>query len=240
MKLRDQAAEQGEREVQAVIEQGRHIRRAPDVVRARLLARARGAVAASRSITSVAIPETVPAWRGRRLAFAVAALLLFTTAGATAALYVHARRSVEGATRSVQIVPAARPTPGTPPVVAAAPELPAAETEPAPQLVSRPKLQRPHRPLSPQESYAAELYLLQRAQSDYASQDFPDALVLVAEHARQFPKGRLAEEREALRVRSLAGAGRGDQARRALAAFARRFPRSALLPRLREQARAAE
>jgi hypothetical protein len=230
MTLRDQVAEQ---EVQAVVEQGRQIRRTPDVVRARLLARARGAVAASRSVTSVAAPETAPAWRGRRLAFAVAALLLFTTAGATAALYVHGRRSVE-------IVPTARPTPGTPSVVAAAPELPAAETEPAPQLVSRPKLQRPHRTLSPQESYAAELYLLQRAQSDYASQDFSDALVLVAEHARRFPKGRLAEEREALRVRSLAGAGRGDQARRALAAFARLFPRSALLPRLREQARAAE
>ena len=240
MKLRDVvAAEQVEQQVQAVIEQGRHIRRTPDVVRARLLARARVAVARSDSAARLAIPETAPAWRGRRLAFAVAALLLFSTAGATAALYVHARRSVEDATRS-QIVPTARPTPGTPSAIAAAPEPPAAETEPAPALVSRPRLQRPHRALSPQESYAAELYLLQRAQSDYASQDFPDALVLVAEHARQFPKGRLAEEREALRVRSLAGAGRGDQARRALTAFARRFPRSALLPRLREQARAAE
>ena len=189
----------------------------------------------------VAIPETAPAWRGRRLAFAVAALLLFSTAGATAALYVHARHSTEGATRSVQIVPTARRSPEARSVAAAAPERPAAETEPAPALVSRPKLQRPHRALSPQESYAAELYLLQRAQSDYASQDFPDALVLVAEHARQFPNGRLAEEREALRVRSLAGAGRGDQARRALAAFARRFrAQRALLPRLREQARAAE
>jgi hypothetical protein len=234
MKLRDVvAAEQVERQVQAVIEQGRHIRRTPDVVRARLLARARGAVARSASATRLAIPETAAAWRGRRLAFAAAALLLFTAAGATAALYVHDRRSID-------IVPTARRSPEAPAVVASARELPAAETEPAPQLVSRPKLQRPHRALSPQESYAAELYLLQRAQSDYASQDFPDALVLVAEHARQFPKGRLAEEREALRVRSLAGAGRGDQARRALAAFARRFPRSALLPRLREQARAAE
>jgi hypothetical protein len=244
MKLRDPVAEE---EVQAVIERGRHIRPAPDVVRARLLARARVAVARSAPATRVALPETAPAWRGRRLAFAVAALLLFTTAGATAALYVHARRSVERATRSVQratrsvqIVPTARRSPETTSVVASASELPAAETDPAPQLVSRPKLQRPHRPLSPQESYAAELYLLQRAQSDYASHDFPDALVLVAEHARQFPNGRLAEEREALRVRSLAGAGRGDQARRALAAFATRFPRSVLLPRLREQTRAAE
>ena len=76
-------------------------------------------------------------------------------------------------------------------------------------MVSGPKLQRPHRSLSPQESYAAELNLLQRAQSEYASHDFADALVLVTEHARRFPDGRLAEEREALRVRSLARDGPG-------------------------------
>jgi hypothetical protein len=239
MRLRDQvvaeqlAAEQMQEQVQAVIERGRQIRRAPDVVRARLLARARVVVARSAAATRLALPEAAPAWRGRRLAFAAAALLLlFSAAGATAALYVHA-------THSVEIVPIAHRSPPTPLMVATAPALRAAETSAA-QPVSRPKLQRSHRPLTPQESYAAELYLLQRAQSDYASHDFPDALVLVAEHARRFPNGRLAEEREALRVRSLAGAGRGDQARRALAAFARRFPRSVLLPRLREQARAAE
>ena len=60
------------------------------------------------------------------------------------------------------------------------------------------------RPITAQESYAAELALLQRAQVAYAGRDFPGALALVAEHARQFPNGRLAEEREALRVRSLA------------------------------------
>jgi hypothetical protein len=240
MRSRDQVvAEQLEEQVQAVIERGRQIRRAPDVARARLLARARVVVARSAAATRLALPEAAaPAWRGRRLAFAAAALLLlFSAAGATAALYVHGTRSGE---RSMEIVPMARRSPEPSPVVAPARKLAAVEADPAPRVVSRPKLQRPHRPLSPQESYAAELYLLQRAQSDYASQDFPDALVLVAEHARQFPNGRLAEEREALRVRSLAGAGRGDQARRALTAFAKRFPRSVLLPRLREQARAAE
>jgi hypothetical protein len=234
MRLRDVAAEQVEQEVQAVIERGRQVRRTPDVVRARLLARARMAVARSAAATRLAMPETAPAWHGRRLAFAAAALLLlFSAAGATAALYVHGRRSME-------VVPTARRSPEARSVLASARPLPTADRAPAPQLVSHPKLQHPHRALSPQESYAAELYLLQRAQPAYASQDFPDALVLVAEHARRFANGRLAEEREALRVRSLAGAGRGDQARRALTAFAKRFPRSVLLPRLREQARAAE
>jgi hypothetical protein len=237
MRWRDQvAAEQVEVQVQEIIARGRHIRRAPDVVRARLLARARVAAARSAAATRLALPETAPAWHGRKLAFAAAALLLlFSAAGATAALYVRATHSGE---RSMEIVPMARRSPGPSPVVASARKVAAAETDVAAQVVSRPKLQRSHRPLSPQESYAAELYLLQRAQSDYASQDFPDALVLVAEHARRFPNGRLAEEREALRVRSLAGAGRGDQARRALGAFAKRFPRSVLLPRLQEQAQA--
>jgi outer membrane protein assembly factor BamD (BamD/ComL family) len=107
-------------------------------------------------------------------------------------------------------------------------------------VVPSPKSPRAHRPITPQESYAAELQLLQRAQSEYASQDFDNALVLVAEHGRRFPNGRLAEEREALRVRSLARAGRGDEARRALAAFANRFPHSVFLPRLQEAARSAE
>ena len=60
-----------EQEVEAVIEQGRQIPPAPDVVRARLLARARAAFAAS-----VASPSAIPAlstgtvWRGRRIAVA--------------------------------------------------------------------------------------------------------------------------------------------------------------------------
>ena len=230
MKLGDQVAD---REAQTVIERGRQIRRTPDVVRARLLAHARASVAASAWVAHAARPETVKLWHGRRIAVAAATLLLFTAAGATAALYSHARRSDE-------IGPNLRRSPKTPSVRAAVRERPPEETEPAPQLLSSPKLLRSRRPLSPQESYAAELSLLQRAQSDCASQDFADALVVVGEHARRFPDGRLAEEREALRVRSLAGTGRGDEARRALAAFARRFPHSVLLPRLRGQARAAE
>jgi hypothetical protein len=92
---------------------------------------------------------------------------------------------------------------------------------------------RPPRPgTSRQESYAAELRLLERAQAAYAGRDFASALTLVAEHGPLFPNGRLAEEREALRVRSLVGFGRTDEAARAAATFANRFPPSVLLPRL--------
>ena len=145
MRLREQvvaeqlAAGQMEEQVRAVIERGRQIRRAPDVVRARLLARARVVVARSAAATRLALPEAAPAWRGRRLAFAAAALLLlFSAAGATAALYVHATRSVE---RSAEIVPIAHRSPETVAKVASARGLGTAETS-APQPLSRPKLQR--------------------------------------------------------------------------------------------------
>jgi len=220
-----------EREVDAVLEQGRRIQPAPDVVRARLLARARAAVAAS-----AASPNAFPAlstptvWRGRRIAVAASALLVFAAAAAAAALH-------SWVTRTPEIPPTPLRVPEPPAARASPPSLPAVEP---PQPASSTRIQRPHRSIAPQESYAAELQLLQRAQSEYASHDFTNALVLVAEHGRRFPNGRLAEEREALRVRSLARAGRGDEARRALASFANRFPHSAFLPRLQEAARSAE
>jgi hypothetical protein len=227
MRLRDRVSEQ---ELEAIMEEGRKIRPAPDVVRARLLARARAAVAAAEA--SPPLPATMaipPSPHGRRIAAAAAVILALAAAGAVAAL--HAPRAPEPA-------PTVRRSPEAPAVRASVPPIPTEEPPSVGPSSSRPG--HPHRTTSPQESYAAELQLLQRAQAQYTRQDFQDALVLIAEHAHQFPNGRLAEEREALRVKSLAGAGRGDEARRALAAFAKHFPRSALLPRLRETARSAQ
>ncbi|HVT09413.1 MAG TPA: hypothetical protein VHO67_18260 [Polyangia bacterium] len=204
-----------ESEVQAVLERGRAIRRVPDGVRARALARARAAIVAEpRVVTMAAMP--VP---GRRFRIALAASLAVAVgaAGATAAL----RTTVFSRDR------------GTPPAaVAAAPVAAAvvpmaADPEPAPPA-------RISRFTTAQESYRAEVGLLQRAQAAYVSRNFSGALALVAEHGRRFPNGRLAEEREALRVRSLVAAGRRGEARRAATIFAHRFPRSVLLPRLQE------
>jgi hypothetical protein len=92
----------------------------------------------------------------------------------------------------------------------------------------------------PQDSYEAELELLRRAHAAYASQEFTGALLVLAEHAHRFPSGRLAEEREALRVRSLAEVGRKDEARRAAVNFAARFPRSVLLSQIQKIAGTGE
>jgi len=75
---------------------------------------------------------------------------------------------------------------------------------------------------------SAELELLSRAQAAYSRGELSRALMLIAEHGRRFPNGHLAEEREALRVRSLARSGREEESGRADIAFRQRFPRSVL------------
>jgi TolA-binding protein len=210
-------------DLEALLERARVIPPVSDVVRARALARARAAAAAA----STPAPEyTVPNRAGRpSIAVAASIALLALIAGGTAAaLFHHA--------------PAPPPLPSSvrraPPRVAAAVAERAIPPVVAPQPIALAKTRRPAHVVPPQESYAAELDLLRHAQAAYASRDFSNALVLVAEHGRRFPNGRLAEEREALRVRSLASSGHGGEARRAFDAFANRFPRSVLLPRLRE------
>ena len=170
MKLEEKQIEQ---EVAAVIEQGRQIPSVPDVVRARLLARARAAFAAS-----VASPNAIPAlstptvWRGRRIAVAASVLLVFVAAAAGAAF--HARIA-----SAPEIAPTPPLVPAPPAVRASVPSVP--PVQPA-EPVSSTRTQRPRRMITPQESYAAELQLLQRAQSEYASHEFVNALVLLAEH----------------------------------------------------------
>jgi hypothetical protein len=99
--------------------------------------------------------------------------------------------------------------------------VPAVDVPPAPAPAPR---------LSRADANRAELRLLRQARGAVARGDFAAALLPIAEHAHRFRDGRLAEEREALRVKALAGLGRTEEARRAAAAFAARFPRSVLLP----------
>jgi hypothetical protein len=74
-----------------------------------------------------------------------------------------------------------------------------------------------------------ELRLLQEARAAVARKDYLVALAL-GEHARRFKGGRLAEEREALRIEALSGLGRANEARRAARAFVVQFPQSVLVP----------
>jgi hypothetical protein len=207
----------------------------PAELRTRVLAHAR-AVISGDAIPPARIPEPLPMppARGRGLLrIAVAASLAVAgvavgavagiTAGAVAARYA----------RRAHTAPDVSPQP--PP---AAPSVAIAGAESA--LPVPPRLTPDHeaaihahpaRHGTKRAPFAAELELLQGAHAAYTRREFSAALTLVATHDRRFPRGQLAEQREALRVRSLAGAGRAEEARRAAAAFAVRFPRSVLLPR---------
>jgi len=113
-----------------------------------------------------------------------------------------------------------------PPVVKEAPlASPVAVLAPA-----RPSAAPPARPSAPppaaSERWAAERELIASARGAIASGDTAGALAALARHPREFPHGRLAEEREALRVLALARAGRTDEARAAADRFVSRWPRS--------------
>lgn len=70
--------------------------------------------------------------------------------------------------------------------------------------------------------------LVERARVALLRGSARDALTAVDEHARRFPRGQFAEEREAFAVQALVGVGRVPEARARAEAFHRRFPRSAL------------
>jgi hypothetical protein len=94
-----------------------------------------------------------------------------------------------------------------------------------------PRRAAPVEPARPQSAstYALELGLLEPARSSIARRDFAGALAAIARHQREYPRGQLAEEREALRVRALWGMGARPDAERAAALFRKHHPQSGLL-----------
>jgi hypothetical protein len=210
-------------DIQKLLAAERDFPTTPADVRARVMARARDALAHPVARSHHHAPRVTG-----RLRFAAAAGLLLAGAGAFAGWQARGR------------VPPP-PEPAPPPFIApvAAPARPAqVSPEPAttpalaPPPLAAPTHVRARRDAVPDTE--AELRLLRQAQEAVASGRFEAALVPLAEHARRFPGGRLVEEREALRIQSLSKLGRIAEARQAAQAFRARFPRSVLLPRVGE------
>ena len=204
-----------------LLERERFITVLPTATRARARVRARAALAAGVTTRSV-LPRAplVARWAAAAAGLACVA----TVAAALAAAYEVGLRGRPTAPPIAAPPPADLPTPH--PSLAAQPVVsPAA----APTLTEAPAA-------APSRARAVrdELHLLQQARAAVAREDFAAATLLLAEHARRFKTGRLAEEREALRVRSLTGLGHRDDASRAAADFVARFPRSPLLPTVRQ------
>jgi len=202
-----------------LLDAGRIVPTQPDAIRERAVVRAAAALSNRPAVAPA--PDLRERERGPGFRIVVPLILAFAIGATGVALALHDRRDPL-------------------PPVSARPAVPASESsvrrahrEPAPTVAPAPpspgKRLRSHRlPAADKPVPGAELECLQRALTSFVGHDFDGALATLMEHARRFPRGWLAEEREALRVRSLAGAGRTDEARAAAAEFGARFPHSVL------------
>ncbi len=198
----------------------------PAEVRHRAVERARAALP---RCPPTALPSWAPRRQRARVAELCAAALLLSAFGAMGYLAgYHAPRhgaapsaAAPALASTIVVLTVTRPPLGAPSTT------PAASAPPAIVAPARPSAAKPA-PLPAREAYARELLWLQPARQAVARRDFAAALAAIAEHQRRFPTGQLAEEREALRVKALLGAGRAAEAQRAGDDFRERFPRSAL------------
>jgi len=213
-------------DVRALLDRERVIPPVPASVRARAVVRARAALSAG-SLAPRTEVGTAP--RGRRWGLALAAGIASAAVGTTAyEIGAHRRPTVSDHPAATAVVVVSRAAaPSTPsPAVVLSPSVPTPAPEP-----SSPTTPTSHGPHSTQAAPGPdELRLLREARAALARRDFAAALEPIGEHARRFRRGRLVEEREALRVKALSGLGRAEEARRAAEAFEARFPRSVLLP----------
>jgi hypothetical protein len=81
-------------------------------------------------------------------------------------------------------------------------------------------------------SLGAERALIDMARTAVARSQGDAALPPLERHAREFPNGRLAEERDWLRIQALLLLRRTDEANARAVAFRRMYPRSLMLPAL--------
>jgi hypothetical protein len=83
---------------------------------------------------------------------------------------------------------------------------------------------------STDSSWSKERALLDSARRALAAGEPQACLTELGKHARAFPSGKLAEEREAMTINALVGVARYSQAREKAALFSRRYPHSFLTP----------
>jgi len=215
-------------EMESLFAVEREIVPVPDEVRNRVLRRARASLP-----RTLAVDFVKRAARPRRLRIGWAAAAAVTLSVFCAIAY-YAGYQVKSRNLAA---PASAPVPTHSVVVLTVPVVPpatsaAADPKPPPAEPRAAKTKSAQPAKSPADVYAMELRVLQPAQQAVARKDFASALAAVAEHQRRFPSGKLAEEREALRVKALLGLGRSEDAQRAGAGFQKRFPRSALVGRM--------
>lgn len=227
-------------ELEAFLDAERRYPDAPDAARARVLARVDATLAtAGATPAPAAAPAAAPgigaALLAKPVVLALATFSLGVLTGVGAQRWVGSPNvHVAGPT-----VPITRPSVSTF-VAPLAPAPPAAILhEPAPGATpsvaapagARSAGSRPSRRASRSlDELEAERIILQQARAQLAARDGRSALSTIEEHAREFPDGTLAEEREALAIRALLLTSRREDARARAGLFRRRHPQSIYLP----------
>jgi hypothetical protein len=110
---------------------------------------------------------------------------------------------------------------------------PSATSSPVPDPAGASPVIARHGPAAAAE-VEAEVQILRDAHAALQAGDPAGALALLDVHARRFPAGALAEEREATRPAALCVLGRTADARQAAAQFLRSFPDSLHAARVRK------
>lgn len=209
----------------------------PEDLRNRVLERARTSV---QHVHALPFAQHAQGVRRVKIGLLAAAAVMFSGICALAFLAGYHVKNRRTESLSNPVIPGASvQAPQVPSIVVAivplpVPGDPAASGEPAASAAHSEVAKTPGTGAMPMdlEAYTKELRVLQPARQAVARQDYGSALAAIAEHNRQFPAGRLSEEREALRVKALLGLGRTAEAKRAGATFHARFPRSALNRRI--------
>jgi hypothetical protein len=196
--------------------------------------------AASRLKNAVSVPRG--AWHALKGSFGIGGLVVGTALGAAghAALVRH-DSSTPVQAMAVGTSPVMTATmSATPPAPSSAPMDVAAPTASTAATVGQEETRRQVAPAPAEKTAthpaedAAERALIDMARTAVARGDGDGALAPLERHAREFPKGRLAEEREWLRIQALLATGRGDDAKERASSFRKIFPHSLMLPALDE------
>jgi hypothetical protein len=222
-------------------------------MRERVLARVAGTIAfgaaagvgVAAATTKVAAAATAGAAAGRAAAAAAAAgtgtgtgagtgIVAGVTAAKVAPIVIAAFVAGGGAGAVIQ---AQRTTPAPKPVVTAPVVTPPPPVESVVPVIPTPSVSSsapvvssvtaPPRPGAGNDTdLGAERALVDRARMALARGQPGAALEALDAHARAYPRGRLAEEREAMAVQALAQAGRTDEARARATRFRAAYPKS--------------
>lgn len=220
----------------------------PSIPAAPIAAGATGA-AANAAAASVAAGA---AGAGTKLAATIAAVLALGGAAVVGARALHSEptplaASVASAASDAAPVAPVTNAPNAPTGDPAATSAPAPRADPAPVATAdepapAPTTSAAAAPSSAPDAgapgrdvdLATERELLDSARAAIARGQGSAAIALLERHAKDFARGRLGEEREALWIRALVASGRIDDARARAARFKRSFPRSLQLPAFEE------